>query len=58
MSLLITQTDPCDWMWEANLAHKLTLCTLHADGAYISLAYLIDFRMTKLYLLPGKVWKR
>ena len=33
-------------------------CTLHADGA--RLAYFIDFRMIKLYLLPnvGKVWKR
>ena len=28
------------------------------EPSYISLAYLIDFRMIKLYRLPGKVWKR
>ena len=31
---------------------------MHADGpGYISLAYFKDFRMIKLYLLPGR-WKR
>ena len=43
--------------WESvpavHLRYK-TLSIAQAPG-YISLAYLIDFRMIKLYLLPGKV---